>query len=169
MRLGKLIDMSVVLWIFTLIIFSLIVYFYSKVETYPDFIILILLVDILVGIASFCCIFIFYFIKIFKSKTDKETFSSSTRLDIHKKIATIIMKHRIVIIITTIFLFVFMWFQIRPAIIKNACQKESDEYIGRGFNLEDKDNDGLIPQKSIDWLNNHAKIKYERCLHRNGL
>ena len=87
-----------------------------------------------------------------------------------QKLISKINKKTIIIVSLIIFLFTFFfWFQVRPSQIKADCQRESDDYIQREFDREDKDKDGLISEKSIDWLNNHAKRKYERCLHRNGL
>lgn len=71
-------------------------------------------------------------------------------------------------IVLTIFLLIY-WFQIRPSQIKADCQKESDDYYHKVFNLWDTDKDGLIQPDSIDWISKNAKRKYESCLHRNGL
>jgi len=75
----------------------------------------------------------------------------------------------IVFISLSILLFTFYWFQIRPAQIKANCQIESDEYYKREFDRKDIDKDGLILTDSIDRLNKYAKVRYEKCLHRNGL
>ncbi|MEK7577676.1 MAG: hypothetical protein AAB492_03630 [Patescibacteria group bacterium] len=149
---------SFFIWILSLVVFflilSLVALSQREINDYEG-----------AGLATVFVIGIFSFFSMFIGKSFFQiplVLISSLNRKISKKLIIISS------IIVTIFLF-FYWFQVRPAQIKTSCQKESDDYITREFDREDTDKDGLISQESIDWLNSHAKRKYERCLHRNGL
>ncbi|KKQ24349.1 MAG: hypothetical protein US40_C0005G0023 [Candidatus Roizmanbacteria bacterium GW2011_GWC2_37_13] len=149
---------SFYVWILCMLIFFSILLFSNG--SISDFWSVVLVIVFVIGVMSFLAIFIK--ISLFLFQKPLRFICTVFQRKINKKII-------IVFISLSILLFTFYWFQIRPAQIKANCQIESDEYYKREFDRKDIDKDGLILTDSIDRLNKYAKVRYEKCLHRNGL
>ena len=76
-------------------------------------------------------------------------------------------KNKWFILVVTLILFWFVWFQLRPSLIRQNCQKYARAMGNNYFNLEFIQNETALRKSQLQ--QEYMDKAYDRCLHDKGL
>lgn len=83
------------------------------------------------------------------------------------KIKAVIIKNKWFILIITLIVLSFIWFQLRPSLIKQDCKDHADNMGLAYFKLDFVQNE--LPLKRSQLQQEYMEDVYNRCLNDRGL